>query len=736
MRVFIWPQFPQVERGEGGVRRVVDLQKKILPQFGIEIVDDVKRADLVNIHASNIFQTDLPVVFSLHGLHWRGFEWDRWQLQANRILVDMMVSFDKVTVPSEFMANAIRRGLLIDPVVCRNGIEIEKWNVGEKSKPYVLWAKNRVDSVCNPTVVNKLAQMIPSVQFVSTFGNPAQNVTIIGRQTHEQIKPYIQNASIYLATTLETGAITMLEAMASGAVPVGWCWGVNPEIVTRQENGFLVSVGDYDGLVEGIDYCLRNFDRMSQAARQTVLENYDATQLMRNYVDVYEQVLQPQITPTVSIVVTCYNLARYLPACLQSIQQQDFTDWEAIVVDDCSNDETSEIAQQFARNDQRIKVIRTPYNLYLSDARNAGVHASHGRYLLMLDADDRLAKGALRAMVDVLDKNRHIHIVSGRMSVYIESENREWPSDWPPPNPSLYEQLKRRNQLLYASMFRREVFERTGGYRRRMLSAEDAEFWTRALSFGFRAVRIPEITLLYTSRSNSMSKMIQEPDWTSWFTWSRLLDLIPPGGMTAPDASTRTMAFPTYEPVVSVVILCMMGQEILLQDCLDSLVAQTLVEWEAIVVNHSGYRWLDDAGQLEYHYLSGFPFVRLVDYEDGLSLSQARNKGLEQAHTCYVVPLDAGDYLQPTALEQLVQHVDEQGGWYYANWFDRRNVLHVAEQPTLAGIYATDDLRAIGGFCDDIPSRSAPQLHRRLEQRGVQGHRIEHGLFTLRDSYF
>lgn len=732
MRVFIWPQFPQIERGEGGVRRVVDLQKEFLPQFGIEIVNTVKDADLVNIHASNMFRTDLPVVFSLHGLHWRGFKWDHWQLQANRVLIDMMTSFDKVTVPSEFMANAVRRGLLIDPIVCRNGIDTKQWQVGDKSKPYVLWAKNRVDPVCDPAVVNKLAQMVPSVQFVSTFGHSAQNVTIIGRQKHAQIKPYIQNASIYLATTIETGAITMLEAMASGAVPVGWCWGVNPEIVTHQENGFLVPVGDYAALAEGIDYCLRHFDRLSDAAIRTVLHKFDVAQLMRSYVDAYYQVLQPHLCPAVSIIVTCYNLANYLPRCLESIIRQEFADWEVIVVDDCSSDETTKVANRFAAQDDRVKVIRNPYNVYLSEARNIGVRASSGRYLLMLDADDRLAPGALAAMVDVLDKDRFVHIVGGRMRVHVESEDREWTSDWPPSAPLLQEQLRRRNQLLYASMLRRSVWERIGGYRRRVLSAEDADFWTRAMSFGFRAVCIPQVTLLYTSRQGSMSRTAREPDWTSWFTWARVPDLIPPGGAAILNIPVGLLAFPTYEPVVSVVILCLMGQELLLQDCLDSLVAQTLVEWEAIVINHTGYSWLDGAGRLKVPFLSGYPFVQLLDYEHGLSLSQARNRGVDAARTCYVVPLDAKDYLQPTALEVWVDQIERHGGWCYSDWLDESGALRVADRPPLAGIYAIDDLRRVGGFCDNFPSECTSQLHHKLEDQGCLGRHVPRPLATLR----
>lgn len=103
-----------------------------------------------------------------------------------------------------------------------------------------------------------------------------------------------------------------------------------------------------------------------------------------------------------SIVVPTYNNASYLPGCLQSIIDQPFQDWEAIVVVDGSPDESARIAIDFARQDARIRVIDKEQNEGTHLARKSGVEASKGDYLLLLDADDELHPNALEGIFSIL----------------------------------------------------------------------------------------------------------------------------------------------------------------------------------------------------------------------------------------------------------------------------------------------------------------------------------------------
>ena len=91
--------------------------------------------------------------------------------------------------------------------------------------------------------------------------------------------------------------------------------------------------------------------------------------------------------PAISVIIPIYNVEKYLYRCLESVQNQTFTDWEAICVNDGSPDNSAKIAEKFAEKDSRFKIVNK-VNGGLSDARNAGMDVASGRYILYLDSDD------------------------------------------------------------------------------------------------------------------------------------------------------------------------------------------------------------------------------------------------------------------------------------------------------------------------------------------------------------
>ena len=95
----------------------------------------------------------------------------------------------------------------------------------------------------------------------------------------------------------------------------------------------------------------------------------------------------------VSVIVPCYNQAQYLDEALQSILNQSFTDWECIVVNDGSKDNTEFISNEWIKKDSRFKYVYQD-NGGLSNARNVGIKKAEGEFILPLDADDKI--GAAR----------------------------------------------------------------------------------------------------------------------------------------------------------------------------------------------------------------------------------------------------------------------------------------------------------------------------------------------------
>lgn len=195
--------------------------------------------------------------------------------------------------------------------------------------------------------------------------------------------------------------------------------------------------------------------------------------------------------PAVSVVVPCYNYGCYLPQTLDSVLGQTFGDWEIVVVDDGSTDDSSAVAQDFIDRhpDQRIRLLRQD-NAGVSAARNAGIAAAAGRYILPLDADDVIAPTMLEKTTAVLDAEPGIAIASTDLYIFTDAD------DIPPQILTLppygRELLLQRLIMFYCSLYRREAWEAVGGYNERMRAGEDWDFWIGCAERGFDAHHIPE----------------------------------------------------------------------------------------------------------------------------------------------------------------------------------------------------------------------------------------------------
>lgn len=104
------------------------------------------------------------------------------------------------------------------------------------------------------------------------------------------------------------------------------------------------------------------------------------------------------MNPLVSIIVPCYNQAQYLPEALQTVLEQTYQNWECIIVNDGSPDNTELVAKEWLAKDSRFKYIYKE-NGGLSSARNVGIENSKGEFILPLDADDKISNNYLEECV-------------------------------------------------------------------------------------------------------------------------------------------------------------------------------------------------------------------------------------------------------------------------------------------------------------------------------------------------
>lgn len=743
MKVYIEPKFSEQDSGEGGIRRVVEAQQRYLPQYGCEVVEEQAHADLIALHGGVVpdAREQRPVVVHSHGLYWAGYDWGNWAHELNKRCIEAMRRADVVTAPSKWVAMALNRGMLLDTPVLYHGIDVDEWTPAWQAGDdvYVLWNKTRVDAVCDPTPLNKLAELAKDNLFMTTFGREAPNVKVTGKLPIESGKLLVQKAGVYLCTTRETFGIGTLEAMACEVPILGWRWGGQAEFVQHKEHGYLAQPDDYDDLLVGLRYCLEHRARLGENARRHVAHHFTWPQAMQKYAELYRGLVRQHakqaMQPKVSVVITCYNLADALPRAIASIAtQENFTDYEVVIVNDASPDNTAEVAADaVSLMGSQVRVVTNETNLYLAGALNAGIAQARGKYIVPLDADNELGPRALRVLADALDSDRGIDIAYGAMQLIDEAGvNAPFVSGWPGEF-NFAAQMQHRNQLPSTSMYRRTVWERIGGYRRRCRTAEDADFWCRATSFGAVPKRVTDaVTLVYHDRSDSMSHKETDWDWTAWYSWSRDLKRAPFGA--AIDSSIRP-SVSSYQPsLVTVVIPVGPGHGALLIDAIDSLLSQTHESWHCIVVNDSGapLPWLP-------------PFVKVLNTGGSKGPAAARNMALRECMTPLFLALDADDYLHPDALDVMLKcwRPGEQE-YLYSDWFVgetlerktmpefscdqlRKQLLHSG-----TAMYPLDMWQAVGGYDEQLNSWEDWDFVLAGVKAGYCGVRVPHALFYYR----
>lgn len=255
-----------------GISQVVLALTKYLPHYGYRLTEDSNEAAIFLPHAGAGYGIDVkrvPMVAIIHGLYPTGQTHARtesWHYVVNARVIDDIRRADEVVVPSEWVADTIRRDMRFNPHVIGWGVDTDLWQPLE-NQGYVLWNKNRNEGVCNPDILDTLAKALPHIQFVTTFGNPAQNVQVIGRVDSEKMREIVGHAGLYLATTRETWGIATAEALSCGVPVVGYNWAGTAALVEHGMNGYLAEPHDIGGLIEGIKYCLEHRAILSQNAR-------------------------------------------------------------------------------------------------------------------------------------------------------------------------------------------------------------------------------------------------------------------------------------------------------------------------------------------------------------------------------------------------------------------------------------------------------------------------------------
>lgn len=201
--------------------------------------------------------------------------------------------------------------------------------------------------------------------------------------------------------------------------------------------------------------------------------------------------------PLVSIITPCFNQCKYLAEALDSVLAQTYSDWECIIINDGSTDDTEKIANEYVDRDRRFKYIYQE-NQGVISARNNAIRQSHGKYILPLDGDDRIAPTYLETAVQVLESDETIKIVHGDVELFGESSGLYKLEPYSMPTQLIT------NCISNSSFYRRVDFDSVGGYNANMAAGlEDWDFWISILEKGGKVYKLSSVGHIYRVSSQS-----------------------------------------------------------------------------------------------------------------------------------------------------------------------------------------------------------------------------------------
>lgn len=209
------------------------------------------------------------------------------------------------------------------------------------------------------------------------------------------------------------------------------------------------------------------------------------------------------VSPKVSVLMSAYNAATHIQSAINSVLNQTFTDWELLVIDDGSTDQTSTILQTF--HDPRLRLLKNNLNIGLTKSLNLALRQARGEYVARLDADDLSLPERFSQQVHFLDRHPEIVLV-GTLAKLIDSEGSLFDYQKTPTDPDIIKfSLLFGNPITHSSiMFSRKIVLDLGGYNEQFRYAQDFDLYSRLVQ-KHRIAILPELLVKYRRHSQSIT---------------------------------------------------------------------------------------------------------------------------------------------------------------------------------------------------------------------------------------
>lgn len=209
----------------------------------------------------------------------------------------------------------------------------------------------------------------------------------------------------------------------------------------------------------------------------------------------------------ISVIIITHNRADLLSKAMDSVLTQTYREFELLIIDDASTDNTEELVLKYSKKDSHIKYYKNKTNLGISKSRNRGVFLSGGEYIAMLDSDDYwIDKEKLGKQKEHLDKHQDLAIIGTAISCVDEKGLILKEDIYFKEDKEIREKMLLKNQFAQSSvLFRKDVFDRLGGYDESLDIGEDFDLWLK-MGEHYKLANLANTMVAYLVHSRGVTK--------------------------------------------------------------------------------------------------------------------------------------------------------------------------------------------------------------------------------------
>jgi glycosyltransferase involved in cell wall biosynthesis len=213
-------------------------------------------------------------------------------------------------------------------------------------------------------------------------------------------------------------------------------------------------------------------------------------------------------TPRVSLIVPCFNEPPdVLRASLASLRGQSFADFECIIVDESTSDESAQTCRNLCELDGRFVYLHPEQRLGLARSLNLGLEHSKGEFVARFDSDDICMPDRLSTQVSFLDANPTVSVLGGGLEIIDDSGRSVAFREYPARHDEIARGMQLTNSMAHPTvMFRRSITVEHGAYDPSFAFSEDLELWLRWINRGVVFANVPEVLVRYRQQVTRRSK--------------------------------------------------------------------------------------------------------------------------------------------------------------------------------------------------------------------------------------